>query len=473
MLIGRQKEQERLRIALSEEESMFVAVYGRRRVGKTYLVREMFGKQFTFYHTGLAKSPMKKQLAAWRSSLRDYGMKKATLPRTWLDAFDMLKDLVQESSAEKKILFIDEMPWMDTQRSGFIPALEHFWNGWASARKDIVLIICGSATSWIINNVIKNHGGLHNRVNMKIHLQPFTLHECELYANHRRLGMNRWQLMECYMIMGGIPFYWSKLERANSLAQNIDNLFFAQDGELQNEFGELYASLFKNPEPYIRAVNTLGTKRIGMTREELIEEKGFSDNGQLTRILEDLEACGFIRKYSHFGTKTKHAQYQLIDSYTLFYYKYILSNHLKDEHFWSAQMGSPIYYNWCGLAFERVCLLHLSQIKKALGISGIISNAFSWFSRPEQGKQKGAQIDLVIDRSDNVVDLCEIKYTKEPYEVTREEEEKVQNRRSRFLTDTKTNKAVHLILISANDVVPNSYSYEFQSIISADALFSE
>ena len=473
MLIGRQKEQERLRAALSDEESMFVAVYGRRRVGKTYLVRETFGNRFTFYHTGLAKSPMKRQLAAWRSSLRDYGMKKATLPHTWLDAFDMLKDIVRESSEKKKILFIDEMPWMDTQRSGFIPALEHFWNGWASARKDVVLVICGSATSWIINKVIKNHGGLHNRVNMKIHLQPFTLHECELYADYRKLGMNRRQLMECYMIMGGIPFYWSKLERAYSLAQNIDNLFFAQDGELQNEFDELYASLFKNPEPYIKVVNTLGTKRVGMTREELIEEGGLTDNGQFSDILEDLEACGFIRRYNRFGTKSKNGQYQLIDSYTLFYYKFIQNNHQSDVHIWSAQMGSPVYYNWCGLAFERVCLLHLQQIKQSLGITGIISYAYSWLSRGEQGKAKGAQIDLVIDRSDNVIDLCEIKFTKEPYEVSKDEDEKVQNRRSRFLQDTKTNKAVHLILISANDVIANPYSSEFQSIITSDALFRE
>ena len=204
--------------------------------------------------------------------------------------------------------------------SGFIPALENFWNGWASARKDIILIICGSATSWIINKVIKDHGGLHNRVNTKIHLQPFTMNECEKYAIHRKLGMNRRQLMECYMVMGGIPFYWSKLERGLSLAQNIDNLFFNPDGELVNEFNELYASLFKNPAPYIKVVNTLGTKRIGMTREDLITEGRLSDNGKLSEILEDLEACGFIRRYKAFGQRLKGAMFQLIDSYTLFYY---------------------------------------------------------------------------------------------------------------------------------------------------------
>lgn len=471
MLIGRKKEQEQLLSAMREEDSMFVAVYGRRRVGKTYLVRETFANNFTFYHTGLAKSPMKKQLAAWKLSLREYGMKKPAMPKTWLEAFDMLKDIIRQSEEPKKIIFIDEMPWMDTQRSGFIPALENFWNGWASARKDIILIICGSATSWIINKVIKDHGGLHNRVNTKIHLQPFTMNECEKYAIHRKLGMNRRQLMECYMVMGGIPFYWSKLERGLSLAQNIDNLFFNPDGELVNEFNELYASLFKNPAPYIKVVNTLGTKRIGMTREELITEGRLSDNGKLSEILEDLEACGFIRRYKAFGQRLKGAMFQLIDSYTLFYYRFIKQNRQDDEHFWSSQTGTPIYYNWCGLAFERICLLHVSQIKKALGIYGTISTVCSWRSCNSAAGQKGAQIDLLIDRSDNVIDICEMKFTKEPYEMDATEDAKIQNRRSRFIEESGTDKAIHLVLVSAAGVKRNSYSDEFQSVITAESLF--
>lgn len=472
MLIGREKEKERLLQASCEEDSMFVALYGRRRVGKTYLVRETFSNNFTFYHTGLAKSSMKEQLAAWRLSLREYGLKKATLPHTWLDAFDALKTIIRESSEPKKIIFIDELPWMDTQRSGFIPALENFWNGWASARKDVVLIVCGSATSWIIKKILKNKGGLHNRVNTKIHLQPFTLNECERYATHRKLGMSRRQIMECYMIMGGIPFYWSKIERGLSLAQNIDNLFFNPDGELHDEFDALYASLFKNPDPYITVVQTLGNKSIGMTREELISEAHLQDNGRLSEVLKDLEACGFIRKYTNFGLKTKHAIYQLIDSYTLFYYRFIQQNTGGDEYFWSRQTGSPLYYNWCGLAFERVCLIHITQIKKALSIYGTISKICSWYI-PGTGERKGAQIDLLIDRNDGVIDICEIKYTKLPYEVTFEEEQKVQNRRACLISETGTNKSIHIILISASGVKQNQYSSEFQAIITDKDLFEK
>lgn len=472
MLIGREKEQQRLLQAVKEEDSIFVALYGRRRVGKTYLVRETFDNDFTFYHTGLANSPMKKQLAAWRLSLREYGLKKATLPRTWLDAFEALKEVIRQSPESKKIIFIDELPWMDTQRSGFIPALENFWNGWASARKDVVLIVCGSATSWIIKKILKNKGGLHNRVNTKIHLQPFTLNECERYATHRKLGMNRRQLMECYMIMGGIPYYWSKLERSLSLAQNIDNLFFNPDGELHYEFDALYASLFKNPDPYITIVQTLGSKRVGMTRDELINEAHLLDNGRLSEILLDLETCGFVRKYTNFGLKSKNAVFQLIDSYTLFHFRFIQQNTGGDEYFWSRQTGSPIYYNWCGLAFERVCLQHVTQIKKALSIFGTISRVCSWY-QPTTPEGKGAQIDLLIDRDDNVIDICEMKYTKQPYEMTLEEEQKVQNRRSRLIAETGTVKAIHLILVSANGVKPNPYSDEFQAIITEEALFEK
>ena len=272
------------------------------------------------------------------------------------------------------------------------------------------------------------------------------------------------------MIMGGIPYYWSKLERGFSLAQNIDNLFFHPDGELHDEFDALYASLFKNPDPYITVVRTLGTKRIGLTREELIRQAKLEDNGRLSEILKDLEACGFIRRYRNFGHNTKNAIYQLIDSYTLFYYDFIQANTSADASFWSRQTGSPLYYNWCGRAFERVCLLHVDQIRKALSIFGTISRVCSWYL-PKTSDRNGAQIDLIIDRDDSVIDICEMKYTKQPYEMNHDAEQKVLNRRERFVAETGTNKSVHLILVSANGVQHNSYSDEFQSVITADALF--
>lgn len=471
MLIGRKAEQTRLRDAFDSEYSEFVAVYGRRRVGKTFLVRETFGYSFTFSHTGLAKKNTRAQLENFRSSLRKQGLPKAAIPATWPEAFDMLEVLVEQSSDKRKVIFFDEIPWMDAPRSGFLMALEHFWNSWASARKDVLFIICGSATSWIINKVLHNHGGLHNRVTYSIALSPFTLRECEDYAKSLKLGMNRRQIMEGYMIMGGIPFYWSKLQRGLGLQQNIDELFFKESGLLHNEFDALYASLFDNPAPYMAIVTALGKKKIGMTRDELIESSGLKTNGMVTRYLRDLEHCGFIRRYNCFRKKSKDAMFQLMDNFTLFYFRFMQTG-ANDEHLWSKLSGTPVYNTWCALSFERVCLQHSRQIKAALGISGVITNEFSWRGAPSGGGG-GTQIDLILDRADEVVDLCEIKYYKDLFSVDEKFLDDLEHKAEMFIRGSKTSKAVHYVLVTNKGVVRNANANEIHNVVVADDLFVE
>ena len=472
MMIGRIDEQRRLREAFESEYSEFVAVYGRRRVGKTFLVREQFHYKFTFQHTGLARKSTREQLQSFQLSLRRQGYTKAPLPGNWIEAFDMLKDLIEWSKDRRKVVFIDEMPWMDAPRSSFLPALENFWNSFASARKDVVLIACGSATSWIVRKLLKNKRGLHNRITYRIHLQPFTLNECEQYAKQRKLGMSRLQLMEGYMALGGIPYYWSLLDKSKSLAQNIDRLFFSKDGELKGEYYELYASLFNHPEKYVAVIETLGKKRSGLSREEIIKEGKLESNGKLSEILEDLENCGFIRKYNMIGMKSKGALYQLIDCYTLFYFRFIQNNNSNDEHFWSKSIGTGEYNSWCGLAFERLCLLHSRQIKTKLGISGIISSEYAWWTDQKDGK-RGAQIDLLIDRNDGVINLCEMKYTKVPFQIDASYEANLLNKRARFIEATQTRKAVHITIVSSQGLERNAYADEIQSEVSGGDLFAE
>ena len=471
-MIGRIDEQRRLREAFESEYSEFVAVYGRRRVGKTFLVREQFHYKFTFQHTGLARKSTREQLQSFQLSLRRQGYTKAPLPGNWIEAFDMLKDLIEWSKDRRKVVFIDEMPWMDAPRSSFLPALENFWNSFASARKDVVLIACGSATSWIVRKLLKNKRGLHNRITYRIHLQPFTLNECEQYAKQRKLGMSRLQLMEGYMALGGIPYYWSLLDKSKSLAQNIDRLFFSKDGELNGEYYELYASLFNHPEKYVAVIETLGKKRSGLSREEIIKEGKLESNGKLSEILEDLENCGFIRKYNMIGMKSKGALYQLIDCYTLFYFRFIQNNNSNDEHFWSKSIGTGEYNSWCGLAFERLCLLHSRQIKTKLGISGIISSEYAWWTDQKDGK-RGAQIDLLIDRNDGVINLCEMKYTKVPFQIDANYEANLLNKRARFIEATQTRKAVHITMVSSQGLERNAYADEIQSEVSGGDLFAE
>ena len=470
MIIGRIKEQEILREAYESEYSQFVAVYGRRRVGKTFLVRETFDYQFTFEHSGVAQGNNRVQLTAFRDSLVDAGMQKVAIPANWMEAFALLRQFIRQAPEGKKVIFIDEIPWMDAPRSNFVSALEYFWNAFASARKDILLIICGSATSWIINKVLKNHGGLHNRVTCRLHIQPFTLCECKKYMNSRNFQFSRYDLLELYMVLGGIPFYWSMLERGKSVAQNIDNLVFNENGQLHNEFNELYDSLFKNPEQYISVVMALGNNGHGMTREEIVKACDLDGNGKTTRILEDLQECGFIRKVPSFG-KSNNATFMLIDNFTLFFLKFVKENKANDEQYWSHNYLSPVRAAWVGLAFEKVCFQHITQIKKALGISGVVTNVYSWRVGPSPDGDAGAQIDMLIDRADNMVNICEMKFSKQEYVVTNDDAMNLHHKAQRFVNDKGKGKSVCLTMITVNGIAKTAHWGDIHQSITAEDLF--
>lgn len=470
MFIGREEEKYQFEEAYSSPESEFVAIYGRRRIGKTFLVRETMEGRFTFFHTGVSNLPVKGQLQSFYNSLVNHGYTPARIPNNWLEAFQYLSTYLNNRKEEKKVIFLDELPWMHTPKSDFLPALEHFWNGWASARKDILLIVCGSATSWIIKNIVNNHGGLHNRLSRCIRLEQFTLKECEKYVRSLQIRMTRSQVIEAYMVFGGVPYYWSKLDHRFSLAQNIDRMFFANNAIFKNEFTDLYASLFKRPEPYLKIITALGKKKVGMTIEEISESAHLPRNGSLTKYLVDLESCGFIRAYSSFGNRTKGTVFQLIDNFTLFYYKFLSAKKITDEAYWSKIQTSTTYFNWCGLSFERVCLLHIKQIKNALGIDGILSNEFSWRT-PPYADLPGVEIDLLIERADKVFNLCEMKFTKNPFTIDKNYATVLQNKVARLRYVTKTKSAIFLTMISASGLTANEYSNEVQNIITADALF--
>lgn len=473
MIIGREKEQQELLDLLDKEESQFCAVYGRRRVGKTYLIRETFHYQFCFQHTGVAKGTLRQQLTAWRNSLTAAGMKCA-IPKTWIDAFELLKQLINNAPAGKKVIFIDELPWMDTPKGNLIGALEGFWNGWATARKgkDIVLIVCGSATSWISKKLLKNKGGLRGRLTTRIKLTPFTLHECELFARNANLALGRKDILELYMIMGGIPYYWSFLKKGLSVAQNVDELFFAETAQLRDEFEALYSVLFKSPKNYLKVIESLGSgRKSGMTREDILKASKMSDGGTFSTVLEELEECGFIRRFASADTAENNAMYQLIDNYTLFHYLCIRKNAFSDEHYWSNTFTSASHNVWKGLAFERVCLQHISQIKAALGISGIRTNVCSWFSKGTGGG-RGAQIDLVMQRADGVTDLFEMKHSATAFAIDKEYSQDLLNKIDAYQHLSKDGHTIHLVLITTDGLVHNNFFNMVQKEITLDELFA-
>ena len=473
MIIGRDKEVKLLQNAVTDDKSHFIAVYGRRRIGKTFLIREAFNYRFTFQHAGLSEGGMKEQLFAFQASIKDAGGDSSKKRKNWLEAFEDLKDLIRNSRERKKIIFIDELSWMDTQNSDLMMALENFWNAWASGRKDVILIVCASATSWMISKVVHNKGGLYNRLTEQIKLGSFSLAECEKYVRSIGLPLTRIQILQYYMIFGGVPFYWTFLKKGMSPAQNVDAILFARNAPLKDEFRYLYASIFRKPENYIKIVEALGKKKVGMTREEIIESTKLANSGDLSIKLEELESCGFIRKYNAYGMKKKNALYQLIDNYTLFYYQF-LEKDPSDEHFWTNQINTPLINTWAGLAFERVCMEHVNQIKNKLGISGVISDINSWFCKQDLNSGLfGCQIDLLIVRKDQVINLCEIKYSASDYTLTAEEDAGIRRKISDLQISTKTKYAIYPTLITTYGLVENSYSLNIQNVVTMDDLFFE
>ena len=470
-MVGRHREKAALLDAVERSEAQFVAVYGRRRIGKTYLVREVFRDNFCFYHTGVSEVGTADQLLNFRDSLLKYGYENCPAIKSWREAFLALEKVIENCEMEKKVVFMDELPWMDTHKSKFVPALEHFWNGYASARKDVVLIVCGSATSWMMNKLIKNHGGLHNRVTDRIYLKPFCLGECEEYTKELGLPYSREEIALGYMIFGGVPFYWSLMKRSLSLRQNIDALVFAENGKLMGEFNELFASLFKDGALYRSMVTAMASRKSGMTRDELIRKLKLADGGNVTKCLEDLESSGFVRKYAAFGKKKKDAVFQLIDIFSLFHLRYLEHDSNPDGNFWQNTSGTAMQSAWAGMAFERLCLQHLWQLKNALQIGGVLTHVSAWHHAPDERCPKGAQIDLVIDRADGVIDVCEMKYTKSEFVPDEKSDTEMRRRLSVFSDATETRKSVNVVLVTPYGLQRSKYSGRYSNVITFKDLF--
>lgn len=470
--IGRKDAIDELDRICDADRPQFLVVYGRRRVGKTYLVRQYFKNEFAFYATGVLNGSARDELAAFGNNLRLYGGEEGA-PQGWFDAFAALVRLLERDDVRrdpvsgKRVVFIDEMPWLDTPRSDFLPALDWFWNAWGSAQEDVVLVVCGSATSWIVKKLFKNRGGLHNRVTARIRLEPFTLGECAEYFRTGGFAWEAVQVLEAYMVFGGIPYYLDLLNRRVGLAQNIDNLCFRRGGQLADEFDELYRSLFRNAERHLAIVRSLAGKKAGCTREELLGAAGGATGGTLTNTLKELEQCGFIRSYRPFGRRSRGTLYQLIDPFSLFYLQFVDAR--ASDRFWQENYQSPRLNAWRGYAFELICLIHVRQIRHALGISAISADVSSWRSAEADS---GAQIDLVIDRADRIIDLCEMKWSSAEFVIDKAYDRKLRERREAFLRETKSRKGARLVLVTPYGVRRNAYSGTVQAEVTAEDLFA-
>ncbi len=456
-IIGRQDEIATLNMLKNSKKSEFVAVYGRRRVGKTFLIRNVFDAPFSFQLSGVANVGLKQHLTNFHNvylKLHPNAPEKSA-PKDWFDAFNRLSLLLEQQNTTKKVIFLDELPWLDTPQSKFIAALEYFWNSWASARTDVLLIVCGSAASWIINELINNRGGLHNRLTERILLKPFTLSETETFLKEKGANYDRYQLLELYMAIGGIPYYLESIQVNRSVAQNIDRLFFTEGGLLATEYANLYRSLFNNYEKHTAIVEALSNKAKGLTRKELVALTKLSDGGSMTNLLEELQQSGFIRRYLPFGNSKKEVLFQLIDPFTLFFLTFVKDSKADTNGSWIAQLDSPKWRAWSGYAFEYICRYHVDALKKKLGISGVYAEISAWRSKKSE---KGAQIDLIIDRNDRIINICEMKFSTKAYVITKEYADNLQNKLMAFRTETGTNKTLFLTMITTYGLVQNEYA---------------
>jgi hypothetical protein len=449
LLIGRIEEQKILQSALNSPKPEMISVIGRRRIGKTFLIKSAYRAQIAFEISGVQNATRKEQLRNFMLQIAKYsqGTFPFTAPKDWLEAFYLLsKFLEQKQTPDKKVVFLDELPWLATHKSGFLKGLSWFWNSWA-VEQNIVVVICGSAASWMLRKVVHDKGGLHNRITRRIYLKPFSLSETELFLKSKNFNFDRYQILHFYMVMGGVPHYLHEIEGGKSTAQNIDAICFAENGLLRDEFSKLYSSLFDNSESHVKIVRALARKRMGMTRSEIVTQSQLTEGGSVTEIIDELLHSGFISEYLPFEKKKKDSLYRLTDEFSLFYLYFMENNPNEGGSIWQLLSQTQSYITWTGYTFESICLKHISQIKKALGIANVYAKTSS-FIKKGTDEEEGLQLDMLIDRNDHVINACEIKFYSAAYTIDKATALEYRNKIARFKELSQTRKQVFFTMIT-------------------------
>ena len=460
-LVGRHSEKRIIDRLLKSQESEFLAVYGRRRVGKTYLIREYLKTHIVFECTALLDITKEQQLLNFEITLNRLHGQPTAKHQSWLEAFESLGSyldgLSKTRKGKKKVIFFDEIPWFDTPRAGFLPAFTQFWNSYCSKRRDILLVICGSAASWIINKVVKSRGGLHNRLTQTIRLNPFDLSETKAYLRSQKVKLQDRDVTQLFMIVGGVPYYLKQIQPGKGIPQILDDLFFVPNARLKGEFNMLYASLFKNHELHELVVKKLAEKSKGLTRKEIIKATKIKSGGGLTKVLQELEECGFLIKSQDYDKTKEDGLYRLLDEYSLFYFKFLEKAQVKQG---ALLYNSQSFKIWSGFAFENLCFKHDKTIANILGISGVQYSIYSFLDKGTE-QSDGSQIDIVLDRQDNIINIIEAKYYNAPLKITKKMGLNIANKIASFKRKTNTKKSIFVTLITAMGVEENEHYYSW------------
>ncbi len=476
-LIGREREQEILKQATQKDSSQLIAVYGRRRVGKTYLIENTLAKEIVFDIIGINDASIHTQLSNFKAQItkRSKKFNNTLTPQNWLDAFRLLEEYIESKGNKKKVIYIDEFPWFCSQRSEFLPVFEHFWNNFCAKRNDLIVIVCGSAASFMVNKVINNKNGLHGRISTTIRLLPFNLYETKVYLKYKKINWDLYDILQCYMVLGGIPHYLNQLDKRYTLAQNIDRLCFEKGGQLVNEFDQVLLSLFTNSSIHKSIIIELAKKRKGLSRKVLNRNLGKGNNKAFTDAINELEQSGFILEAPSFDQKTTKSLFRLNDEFCFFYLKYIQPNKNQGKGTWLHLYNSRSFDSWSGFSFEMLCMKHTSQIKKALGISKVRTTALSWVSKEAQKSydKSGAQIDMLLKRQDRRIDIIEMKFYNKPYSITKGYRDQIINKRDVFEEESNPDEALALIMITTKGIKKNIHSNILTDSLQMDVLFEK
>lgn len=457
-MIGREEQIAQMKETLLLPKSSFVAVTGRRRVGKTYLIDQVYKGYFCLTATGIQSGDKKTQLLNVADKIGDYFKNILSIsPNNWQDLFISLKKVLQTLPKNRKqVIFLDEVPWMNTVKSGFIQLLAHLWNDYLSKEKHFVLIVCGSSTSWIHQKIISDKGGFHNRLTHKVHLEPFTLAETKLFLQSNRIKLTDTAIAEIYMTMGGIPFYLEQIRRGESPRASIERMCFKSGGILKTEYDNLYKALFEHPAYHESIVAVLALSKSGLTREEIIKKSKVRAGGPIQRTLDELKISGFIVEEVQFGKKKRGSIYRLIDEYSVFYHRFIKGQKSTKSDIWTQISASQSYKIWTGYAFETLCLKHQEEIKRVLGIAKVYTETSTYKNMDDDGMW----IDFIIDRKDAAINLCECKFYDAPFELSKTYAAVLQKRKAVFKEKTNTRKSLFTTVITNHPMKPNQYSLE-------------
>ena len=472
-IAGRDKEVKILNKLLKASTSRFLGITGRRRIGKTFLIDSAYRTKMVFSMTGIKDGSMEQQLIHFTDKLNEYS--KSTnfhLPANWQEALLMLKQYLQKKKTQKKqVIFIDELPWITTPRSGFLQQLAHLWNDYLSKEKKYVLVVCGSSTSWITNKVYNDTGGLHNRVTDKINLQPFSLAETKQFLKDKGIKLTPNAIAEIYMVCGGVPFYLDQIKKGDSPMTATGRLCFTKDGLLYTEYENLFKAIYENPNDHESIIKTLARHKQGLSRKELIAKSKVDAGGPFTRAIKDLILSGYVEEQLPFGKKKRGTIYRLLDEYCTFYHRFISHQKKLSKGIWQQLSNKQTYKVWRGYAFENLCLRHIRNIKNALGIPAVYTETYS-YKQNSTTTTDGFQIDIIIDRADNIIHLCECKFHTSNFAINKSYAATLRKRKAQFQSRTKTKKTVYTTIITNYPLEENMYSKDVADMqVVLDSLF--